>query len=554
MTKYNLCAPNGGDTMTVSGGGGWSSPVNDRGKGGGDGGSKGNGGKTAKTDFGKNPEKQATVSPYLAIALPMPVYPVAGTWGFTLNLSVIDAGLGKVAGLLADALPVAGRLVGFTAGALFPSSIAPDSLDPTYGKIQQNLMNQVARQGLLEQGYNVTAMPAGIVSDIPVSEIGKAPTAAVGLLAESVVNVERNVTQLALIQPRVTTTIPVVKAKETKVPGIYSVNVIPGKPALQVKIDMTRPAVVKNPPKVNEKPDLSAFLATPSSDTHHAFVDFGGGREPVYVSVSKKLTNEQEKQQIEEAQKREQEWLKKHPEIVAERALSETRRTIAITEQAKEIAIATIDVKTEAIPFLEEQTSTAKKFHEDFYNPRKGLLDSNMQSGPGYYIYLSLREEMYRRYYRYTNLNNALERDRVMLAQAQADLAKVSQQLTENNILAEQQEKDLENKQKEAQTKTPELKFDDKIKGQMGVRGWTEADVKDIVAKGAKGRSEDKRSPEKTPPDFLGRNDPATVYGGPGKHVIVNDRTGEVVQVSDKTDKDWVDDSRIAWEKKNEEK
>lgn len=98
--------------------------------------------------------------------------------------------------------------------------------------------------------------------------------------------------------------------------------------------------------------------------------------------------------------------------------------------------------------------------------------------------------------------------------------------------------------------KTPELKFDEKIKGQMSGRGWTEQDVKDTVAKGPKGKSFDKRSPKKTPPDHLGRNDTATVYGKQGEYVVVNDRTGEVVQVSDRKDPEWADDSRIQWEKK----
>ncbi|MEK8413926.1 colicin E5-related ribonuclease, partial [Escherichia coli] len=49
------------------------------------------------------------------------------------------------------------------------------------------------------------------------------------------------------------------------------------------------------------------------------------------------------------------------------------------------------------------------------------------------------------------------------------------------------------------------------------------------------------------------RNDPATVYGSPGKYVVVNDRTGEVTQISDKTDPGWVDDSRIQWGNKNDQ-
>ncbi|MFN6776495.1 colicin E5-related ribonuclease [Proteus mirabilis] len=93
-----------------------------------------------------------------------------------------------------------------------------------------------------------------------------------------------------------------------------------------------------------------------------------------------------------------------------------------------------------------------------------------------------------------------------------------------------------------------EIKIEGKIQDQMGGRGWSEKDIQDVIAKGAKGKSVDQRRPKNTD-DGLGRNDPATVYGEPGKYVVVNDRTGEVAQVSNKNDPRWIDDSRIQWEK-----
>lgn len=43
------------------------------------------------------------------------------------------------------------------------------------------------------------------------------------------------------------------------------------------------------------------------------------------------------------------------------------------------------------------------------------------------------------------------------------------------------------------------------------------------------------------------RNDSASVYGSKTGYVVVNDRTGEVVQVSGKNDPGWIPDSRITW-------
>ncbi|MGO4571650.1 colicin E5-related ribonuclease [Microvirga sp. 2TAF3] len=90
------------------------------------------------------------------------------------------------------------------------------------------------------------------------------------------------------------------------------------------------------------------------------------------------------------------------------------------------------------------------------------------------------------------------------------------------------------------------IKIDDKIAGQLTERGWTKAGVEELVNGLPAGTSTDSRGPKKTP-DGLGRNDPATVYGSPsGGYVVVNDRTKEVVQVSDKNGP-WAPDDRIKW-------
>ena len=116
---------------------------------------------------------------------------------------------------------------------------------------------------------------------------------------------------------------------------------------------------------------------------------------------------------------------------------------------------------------------------------------------------------------------------------------------------AEQGKKDAESNRdrtkQESKEKLSDFIIDGKIREQMGERGWTEQDIKDTVAKGPKGVSVDQRRPNKTPSDHLGRNDPATVYGEPGKYVVINDRTNEVAQVSGKNKPGWIDDSRIFW-------
>ncbi|WP_414137236.1 colicin E5-related ribonuclease [Burkholderia stagnalis] len=93
---------------------------------------------------------------------------------------------------------------------------------------------------------------------------------------------------------------------------------------------------------------------------------------------------------------------------------------------------------------------------------------------------------------------------------------------------------------------TVKIVIDGKISGQIEERGWTERDVLAAVNEGSVGTTMDNRSAKKTP-DGLPRNDTATVYGSKDGYVVVNDRTGEIVQVSGKNDADWVPDGRIKW-------
>ena len=91
-----------------------------------------------------------------------------------------------------------------------------------------------------------------------------------------------------------------------------------------------------------------------------------------------------------------------------------------------------------------------------------------------------------------------------------------------------------------------EVIIDDKIRDQMGERGWTEAEIQALAQTDPTGTSTDTRRPNKTP-DGFGRNDSASVYGDSSGYMVVNDRTREVTQISDKNDPDWIVDSRISW-------
>ncbi|MBE1490623.1 colicin E5-related ribonuclease [Plantactinospora soyae] len=82
-----------------------------------------------------------------------------------------------------------------------------------------------------------------------------------------------------------------------------------------------------------------------------------------------------------------------------------------------------------------------------------------------------------------------------------------------------------------------ETSFGEKIEGQLEKRGWTHDSVEDTI-----------NSPHRTQetadtrwnPDGTRNDDPATAYINEDEsYVVRNDRTGDIVQVSDRTDPDW---------------
>lgn len=117
--------------------------------------------------------------------------------------------------------------------------------------------------------------------------------------------------------------------------------------------------------------------------------------------------------------------------------------------------------------------------------------------------------------------------------------------LTTNQVKADDQS--ASDAAKPTSADSVDVKIDDKIRDQLEGRGWTEQDIQDVTKKPPAGSTTDNRRPNKTP-DGQGRNDPASVYGDKDGYVVVNDRTREVVQVSDRTPgSGWKPDSRINW-------
>lgn len=81
--------------------------------------------------------------------------------------------------------------------------------------------------------------------------------------------------------------------------------------------------------------------------------------------------------------------------------------------------------------------------------------------------------------------------------------------------------------------------IDSKIQRQMEERNWTENQIKDLAKTDAAGASKDNTE---------GKNTSATVYGTRNRHIVVNDISRKVIQLSG--GEGWQPDSRIEWKDK----
>ncbi|WBM59454.1 hypothetical protein M5X66_10580 [Providencia sp. PROV188] len=263
-------------------------------EGNGNGGNSGAGGNNTSVNFSKTPEKQAVASAML-MTIPQQIAIVEGTWGITINTTVLTSPFARLAGLLESSLPMAGRLT--AVGALLsPSPIALDTIDPAFREHQQQLANLVTNQKLQSQTYSLTALPVSIVTDTPVKDISRQKTVPAKVVVEQVVSPEKNkVTPAMTKNPQ---QVNVVQAKKTGRPGVYSVEIAPGKPALQIGFSDKKPSKsFKTPSYDNIKPE--SVIPSITSEAYQGIVDFGGDHTPIYISISKNLTAEEEKKQAE---------------------------------------------------------------------------------------------------------------------------------------------------------------------------------------------------------------------------------------------------------------
>lgn len=453
---------------------------------------------------------------------PKTVYVSADTIGLTFSsalsayyASLNEAQLAALKAFLTTSAVIAGRILGIP-GLFYPSQIAPDPK-----------VNIYVKDFDIDNPYNAVMLPAGVVTSVPPEDIPEKTNVPASVIAQAVIDelTETRPVAITAINP---TQVPVVKAQKTNKPNVYTAQVIPGMKPIRISVNDTGPVKPNTAPRrLNTTPEIKQYLPAPEKKenvSHHAIIDFGDDHAPVYISVTKQVKPEEAKKQAEQAKK---ERAALYPLEAAQEQLDVANSDLAKTASDLKTAQKNYDaVKNTDVSKLRNELTKAQKGFA-YFEARNATNEAGAYKAQMGYIEDTIQK--------YTQAKDALA------------IAVENRKNTEGRKKAAE---DKVKEEKDKKGKTPELKFDEKIKDQMNGRGWTEQDAKDTVAKGPKGKSFDKRSPKKTPPDHLGRNDTATVYGKQGEYVVVNDRTGEVVQVSDKTDPQWIDDSRIQWEGK----
>ncbi len=546
------------DTITVNGGGGDDSRSDNEKHDG-----SGQNSNGSSVNLSVYPEAQVIA----VLAAPMNITLIGEGWGFTLLTSqtitsALQAGLSTLGTMALEAAPYLGRMAGVVVGSLIPSKIAPD--DP---KFMARIVN---------------ALPATTVTDVPMIQLPTQPSVLAKMQVED--TVEDELQKIVVVSsPTFPVSVPVVNAVPTTRTNVFTAQIVPSMPPVHIKMEKSTTLVNSVPAigitEVKNAPVKPVERGTGSS-TSDAFIHFPtpSGFQPIYVSITTVLTVEQIKKQEEEAKRRQAQWDARHPLEVAERELAEKEKILAQAEldilnreKARKDAENTPEALVIVDPVSHPLTYTKDvRFVTSIYNgtiqlsftiETRDTLNQLLSQGGGMIAGESVEAPTYAGFQVAQTIQKGLmeivEEMRQLILDGQKRIIEAQNALVvaiEGRNKAEDEknksEKNRDQVKEENKNKPTSYTLDDKIKVQMGERGWTEQDVKDVVGKGQNGISSDQRRPNKTPPDFLGRNDPASVYGMPGKYVVINDRTGEITQVSGKNDPHWIDDGRIVWEKK----
>ncbi|ENY5058614.1 colicin [Salmonella enterica] len=291
------------------------------------------------------------------------------------------------------------------------------------------LPTEIAKDDPRMMSKIVTSLPADAVTESPISSLPlDLATLSVTKRVADIVTDER---QHVAVVAGVPMSVPVVDAKPTTHPGVFSVSAL-GLPDLQVSTVKNVPATTALPRGVTDEKDRSSRPAglTFGGNTHDVVIRFPAesGEKPVYVSVVDVLTPEQVKQRQDEENRRQQEWDSMHPVEVAEREYENAKAELDAEDKNIVSLNGRIASTESAIPGAEaaiqdadKKVKAAEVNKEDFvtYNPPH-------EYGSGWEVQVRYLDEDIRKQTEalsaaqasLKSLNDTLSQDKAVLSQA----------------------------------------------------------------------------------------------------------------------------------------
>ncbi|MBN5216556.1 colicin-like bacteriocin tRNase domain-containing protein [Serratia ureilytica] len=358
---------------------GWSSENNpwggkDKDTGGHTGGGN-NGGDRDPANSGGNvnlslfPEAQASV----AVGAQFNLSLIDGAWGFSLLKSqtvqsFITKSIAKVKTL---GIPTVGTLWrtslwGLVVEGITPTKIAPDDM---------SMVRHIT-----------TTLPADLVTQTPP---GQLPTQPATLVSARIADlVDEGQQKVAVVRsPSLPMSVPVVEAKPTKRPDVYTVGIVPGMPDIHIRVNAPAPPTTAKPvdgvTEINNAEAKPLPATQPGGNTHDGIVVFppGSNLPPAYVAVveiipqnevnareaeRKALLTYQDARQRRESVQTD-EYRKSHsyqwllPELtINQRQIEEKQSHIALNQR-----IAERQTIQEANARARRQAGRAEQFHRD---------------------------------------------------------------------------------------------------------------------------------------------------------------------------------------------
>ncbi|OWF74494.1 hypothetical protein B4907_21955, partial [Yersinia kristensenii] len=261
-------------------------------------------------NLSQRPELQVAIVPGVAVPLSL----VASEWGLTLFKPKIVAGaldlaLTRLAMFAVDAAPYVGRFAGVVGMLLAPSEIAKDDMS-------------VIRR-------TVVTLPAERITSVPFAQLPTQPAVVADARLHDVV--QDGVQKIAVVKSKhVPIMVPVVQAKPTARPGIFTAQILNGMPPIHIHVEKSSqpPATVQatGVSEVRDSPVTPVFSPL-GNNSHDAIVYFPAeaDTDPVYISVTTVLTPEQIKQGEEEDRQKQAQWEASYPVEAAQYQLSQAK-------------------------------------------------------------------------------------------------------------------------------------------------------------------------------------------------------------------------------------